>query len=105
MAFHRFEFGAVSGDELVGGIDVGFFDGFTGGDLRFDHIDGAIRQDRGFIARHRAVALERAVRVAFDDAVFCKLINGIVRPAVERDVGEGTGLRNIVIGVRVRRDG
>jgi hypothetical protein len=105
VTFNSFELVAEGRHQFIGSVHVGFFNGFTGGDLCFEHVDGTIRQDRGFVTRHRAVALERSVRVAFDDTVFGKLVDGIVRPAVQRDVGEGTGLRNIVIGVGRRRDG
>ena len=57
-------------------------DRFAGRDLRFDIIDRAIRHDGGFVTRHRALALERAVRIAFDNAVLSELIDRVVRPAV-----------------------
>ncbi len=61
-------------------------------DLRLNRVYRAIDENGHLVTRHRAVALERVVRVARDQTRGSKLPNGVVRPTILRNVRKRIGL-------------
>ena len=51
-----------------------------------------------FVAGHRLIAVELAVRIALDGAIAVERIDGIFRPVIGRDVREGELLAHIEEG-------
>ncbi len=95
VILHCLELGTESIHELLQRRDVGCVLFLTSRDLCFHLIDGAIDQYGHLVARHRAVALELAVGIAFDQTIGGERLDGLVRPAVSRNVREWvTALRN-----------